>query len=124
MHHKNIKLTIRKQLKKHFPNWKRIPKKTKKVIADEVLMEATSEYDFNQEIDAPVEELLAIETQMPAKGIIKLDEDDGIINHLLAYAGYSPSMRGVFPHNLFRAELLKAIKYPEISYRNFVLKNI
>jgi len=45
--------------------------------------------------------------------------DDGIINHLLYYEGYSPSMRGIFPSNLFRAELLKAIKYPEISYRKF-----
>jgi len=28
-------------------------------------------------------------------------------------------MREIFPSNLFRAELLKAIKYPEISYRKF-----
>jgi len=28
-------------------------------------------------------------------------------------------MRDIFPINLFRAELLKAIKYPEISYRKF-----
>lgn len=28
-------------------------------------------------------------------------------------------MRNLFPSNLFRAELLKAIKYPEISYRKF-----
>jgi len=45
--------------------------------------------------------------------------DDGIINRLLAYDGYSPVMREIFPSNLFRAELLKAIKYPEISYRKF-----
>jgi hypothetical protein len=98
-----------------------------------------------------------MEQQVPAKGIIKLDEmakfidmaknnrivrfsnykrspiyikdkelqfvdqlvDDGIINRLLSYDGYSPAMRGIFPSNLFRAELLKAIKYPEISYRKF-----
>ena len=42
-----------------------------------------------------------------------------IINALLANEGYSPQMRGVFPSQLFRAELLKAIKYPEISYRKF-----
>jgi len=45
--------------------------------------------------------------------------DNGIINRLLSYEGYSPAMRGIFPSNLFRAELLKAIKYPEISYRKF-----
>ncbi len=45
--------------------------------------------------------------------------DDGIINRLLCYEGYSPAMRDIFPSNLFRAELLKVIKYPEISYRKF-----
>ena len=160
MHHKNIKLIVRKQLKKQFPNWKCLPKKTKKELARKVLAEVVAEYDFKQEIEAPIEELLAIETQFPAKGIIKLDEmarfidmvnsnkiikfsnykrssiyiddeelqfidkliDDGIINRLLAYDGYSPVMRGIFPSNLFRAELLKAIKYPEISYRKFCTK--
>jgi hypothetical protein len=157
MHHKNIKLIIRKQLKKQFPNWKRLPNKMKKELARKIHAEVVAEYDFKQEIEAPLEELLAIETQVPSKGIIKLEEmarlidmvnnnkiiklsnnkrsstylndeelqfvdeliDDGIINRLLAYDGYSPAMRGVFPCNLFRAELLKAIKYPEISYRKF-----
>jgi hypothetical protein len=45
--------------------------------------------------------------------------DDRIINRLLANQGYSPTMRDIFPNNLFRAELLKAILYPEISYRKF-----
>ena len=45
--------------------------------------------------------------------------DDRIINRLLSYDGYSPAMRDLFPANLFRAELLKAIKYPEISYHKF-----
>ena len=157
MHHKNIKRIVRKQLKIQFPNWKRLPKKTKKELAREVLAAVVSEYDFKQEIEAPINELLTIEIQFPAKGIIKLDEmagfidmvnnnkimklcnnkrsstyiedeelqfidrliDDGIINRLLTYDGYSPAMRDLFPGNLFRAELLKAIKYPEISYRKF-----
>jgi hypothetical protein len=156
MHHKNIKLTIRKQLKKQFSNWKRLGKKQKKDIARKVLAEAVAEYDFKQVIDAPKEELLGIEEQLP-KGIIKLDEmaryidmvnenriikfnsykrspiyikdeelafidgliNDGIINRILSYDGYRPAMRDLFPSNLFRAELLKAIKYPEISYRKF-----
>lgn len=45
--------------------------------------------------------------------------DDQIINKLLSYDGYTPSMRGLFPSNYLRAELLKSIKYPEISYRKF-----
>ena len=160
MHYKNIKLRIRKQLKKQFPNWKRLPKKMKKSLSREILAEVVNEYDFKQEIEAPIEELLAIDTQHPANGIITLAEmarfidmvnsnkiikfsnykrssiyiddeelqcideliDDGIINRLLAYDGYSPAMRDIFPSNLFRAELLKAIKYPEISYRKFCTK--
>jgi hypothetical protein len=156
MHHKNIKLIIRKQLKKQFPNWKRLGKKQKKDIARKVLAEVVAEYDFKQVIDASKEELLGIEEQLP-KGIIKLDEmaryidmfnenriikfnsykrspiyikdeelafvdgliDDVIINRLLSYDGYRPAMRDLFPSNLFRAELLKAIKYSEISYRKF-----
>lgn len=157
MHHKNIKLIVRKQLKNQFPNWKRLPQKNKKELARKVLAEVVSEYDFKQEIHTPADQLLAIEGQHPAKGITKLDEmarliekvnstkiikfsnynrsriyisdkelqfidkliDNRMINLLLAHAGYSPSMLEIFPSNLFRAELLKAIKYPEISYRKF-----
>ncbi len=45
--------------------------------------------------------------------------EDLLINRLLAYDGYSPSMRDFFPSTFLRAELLKTIKYPEISYRKF-----
>ena len=45
--------------------------------------------------------------------------DDTIINRLLAYDGFTPSMRDIFPSNFLRAELLKSIKYPEIRYRKF-----
>ncbi len=45
--------------------------------------------------------------------------DDRLINRLLANEGYSPSMREIFPSHLLRAELLKVIKYPEISYRKY-----
>ena len=157
MHHNNITSIVRKQLKKLFPNWKRLSKNEKKDIACKVLVEATAGYDFNQPIDTPKKELLGIEQQAPAKGIFTLDKmaqyiaraesgriiqfssykrsalylkdeelhfidrllDDKIINGLLSYDGYSPAMREIFPGNLFRAELLKAIKYPEISYRKF-----
>jgi len=46
-----------------------------------------------------------------------LEEKDKIINKLLSYDGYSPAMRDLYPNNFLRAELLKAVKYPEISYR-------
>ncbi len=45
--------------------------------------------------------------------------DDRILNALLSHEGYTPSMRTFFPSMFFRAELLKALKYPEISYRKF-----
>jgi hypothetical protein len=45
--------------------------------------------------------------------------DDTIIDRLLSYDGFTPSMREFFPSNFLRAELLKSIKYPEISYRKF-----
>jgi cytosine/adenosine deaminase-related metal-dependent hydrolase len=74
MHHKNVRLIIRNQLKKQHPNWKRLNKKTKKEIARNVLAEVTAEYGFNQGIYASPEELLGIEQKIPTEGIIKLDE--------------------------------------------------
>jgi hypothetical protein len=157
MHYKNIKLLVRKQLKKQYPNWNRLSRKVKKEIARKVLAEVTAEYDFKSNVPAPVSELLGIEQQVSPAGILTLDKmarlidmmnknniirfsgyqrsplyikeeelrkideliDDRVINRLLSYDGYSPAMRDLFPVNLFRAELLKAIKYPEISYRKF-----
>ena len=48
--------------------------------------------------------------------------DNQVIDCLLAYEGYTPCMRDILPHHLLRAELLKSIKYPEISYRKFCTK--
>lgn len=45
--------------------------------------------------------------------------DDQIINSLIAPDGYSAPHRDIQPFQLFRMELLKIIKYPEISYRKF-----
>ena len=45
--------------------------------------------------------------------------DDSIINSLLAPKGYSAPHRKIQPYQLFRMEILKVIKYPEISYRKF-----
>ncbi len=45
--------------------------------------------------------------------------DDQIINSFIAPESYSAPHREIQPYQLFRMELLKVIKYPEISYRKF-----
>ncbi len=80
MHHKNIKLIIRKQLKKQYPNWSRLQRKVKKHIIQEVITEYVYEYDFGRAVAAPRKELLGIEQQVPTKGIIKLSEMAQIID--------------------------------------------
>ena len=45
--------------------------------------------------------------------------DNKVLTSLLVNDSYSPQMRDYFPIQFFRAELLKAIKYPEISYRKY-----
>lgn len=45
--------------------------------------------------------------------------DNRIINHLLAPGGYTPSKRLLLPAHYLRAELLKSLKYPELSYRKY-----
>jgi len=122
-----------------------------------VLDEVKKDYDFSQEIETPLPELLGIENQLPTAGIMDLEEmgrfieshksgisfklrskkrhplyikdkelriiddilDDQFINRLLSYDGYTPAMRKFAPSMFLRAEILKAIKYPEISYRKF-----
>ena len=157
MHHKEIKRIIRKQLKEKYPHWRSLPKKEKKAISKAVLEEVVNGFDFSQSVNTSLEDLLAIENQVPSKEIMNLEEmskfindfrgntfietisddrinqyiqddgmkfihdllDDRIINSILSYQGYTPSMREFFPSQFFRAELLKIIKYSEISYRKF-----
>ncbi|QTA83534.1 Uncharacterized protein dnl_59460 [Desulfonema limicola] len=135
-------------MKKEYPNWHSLTKKEKKTIAKKVLDEVIQSYDFKQEIEFTVPELLGIANQLPTAGIMTLeemgqfieahtsgqffklnsspkhplhlqDEELRIIDKILSYDGYTPAMRELFPHNYLRAELLKAIKHPEISYRKF-----
>ena len=157
MHHKDIKAQIRKQLKTRYPNWKSLNKKAKKQIARKVLAEVVADYNFAEQVQTPVSELIGLSAQQPTKGIMTIEQmaefidsiqsgglfklyekhanhpaikdtelriidrmlDDRIINKLLAPEGYTPASRVIFPCNLLRAEILKAIKYPEISYRKF-----
>lgn len=157
MHRKNIRRIITKQLKRNFPNWKNMTRKSKKDLAKEVMMEVVDNYDYSKELNVPMEDLIGIEDQKPARGIRSLPEmatyienfhsdnlfdfdrlrkpypeivdeelqfvdqllDDRIINSLIAPDGYSAVHRDIQPYQLFRMELLKIIKYPEISYRKF-----
>lgn len=157
MHRKNIRQIITKQLKKSFPNWKKMTKKSKKELTQQIMIEVVGKYDYSQTLDIPIEELIGIEGQAPSAGIHSLPEmssyienfyfdnlfpfasqkkpypeivdpelqfidqliDNHIINSLIAPDGYSAPHRDIQPYQLFRMELLKIIKYPEISYRKF-----
>ena len=157
MHDKNIKLMVKKQLKKDHPNWKRLTQKEKKELAKQVTEAVINDYDLKAEIEAPIEELIGIESQTPNEDIIPLKQmnqliddfyknapfdvakikkhrvnlkdnrlkfiddllDNHIINRLLSYKGFTPAMRKLMPSDFLRAELLKSIKYPEISYRKY-----
>lgn len=50
--------------------------------------------------------------------------DWSFINSLIAPDSYSPAHREKHPVHLFKAELLKALQYPEVDYRKFCDKKI
>lgn len=153
MQEKIIKRLVVKQLKKEYPNWRRLPKSKKKHIAKEVLKETVAAYDSNKSSDAGLSELTGTPVHLP--GIIGLGEmegfiekttrcllrfpmkrwqkhfddaelreidgllDDRVLNELLAPEGFTPSMREIYPCHYLRAELLKALRYPGMSYRKY-----
>ncbi len=157
MHRKNIRLIITKQLQIYHPHWKKMNRKSKKKLLQQIVDEAVNNYDYSQALDIPIEELIGVEDQMPSEGIRSLPEmadyiknfhsdnlfyfdkrrkpyneivdkelqfidqllDEQIINSFIAPDGYSAPHREIQPYQLFRMELLKIIKYPEISYRKF-----
>lgn len=45
--------------------------------------------------------------------------DDRVVNRLLAPVGYTSSMRDLYPSHYLRAELLKSLRYAEISCRKY-----
>jgi Transposase DDE domain len=45
--------------------------------------------------------------------------DDRVLNDLLATPSFTPTMRLISPAQLFRAELLKALRYADMSYRKY-----
>lgn len=70
-------------------------------------------FDFDR-LKKPYPEITDVELQFVDQLL-----DDQIINTLIAPDGYSAPHRDIQPYQLFRMELLKIIKYPEISYRKF-----
>ena len=50
--------------------------------------------------------------------------DNSVIEHLLAPAGYHAGKRELRMCQLFRMELLKVVKYPELSYRKFCTQKL
>ncbi|WP_320041035.1 hypothetical protein [uncultured Desulfobacter sp.] len=100
MHRKNIRRLIAKQLKKNFPNWKNMTRKSKKELTKEIMNEVVDNYDYSQALDIPVEELIGIEKQRPSEGIRSLSD----------MATYIENFHS---DNLFSLDWLKK-PYPEI----------
>jgi len=50
--------------------------------------------------------------------------DNSILTKLLAWDGYTPQQHVLFPCQLLRAELLKSLKFPELSYRRFCREQV
>lgn len=159
MREKDIKRLVVKQLKKKFPNWRRLSRKKKKGLANEVLQEVVSGYTTEEAVRVPLHELLGTEA-VPQSGIIPLKDmekfienmtrgvvsvsnlgsqiklkdlelkaidgllDDRVINGLLSPEGYTPSKREIYLYHYLRAELLKCLRYPEVSYRKYCQETI
>ncbi len=120
------------------------------------------DYDFSQTVDAPLEELIEIEGQLPTAGIMNLKEmaefidsfdgdrliefkcddrinryiqddelkfindllDDRIINALLSYHGYTPSMRDFSRVNFFGQNYSKQSNTQSSPIANSVVMNV
>ncbi len=78
MREKNIKREVLKQLKKEFPNWRRLPRKEKKRIAREVLESVVAKNASNEQTwDIAIHELT--NTPVPMPGIMKLAETEPFV---------------------------------------------
>jgi hypothetical protein len=155
---KNIKRLVINELKREFPQFKKLTRKQKKKIVTKVLKEVHENYDKQSENNVKPHELLNIQPipenvitleqmekmhsdfnagilplKISASGSAIIDDeltyiydkvDWAFLNSLLAPSGYSASQRKIHPVQYFRAELLKSLKYPEITYRKFCEKEI
>ena len=77
MREKDIKRLVIKQLKKDFPNWRRLPRKEKKRLARQVLDEVMRDYKSDGLSSVPLNELT--NTPLPPAGIIPLSEMDRFV---------------------------------------------
>ena len=77
MKEKVIKRYVVKQLKKEFPDWRKLTRKEKKRLARETLKEALAIYDESMVNELALNELTG--TPTPLSGIIRLDEMEGFI---------------------------------------------
>lgn len=86
MHTKDIKRIVRNQLKKKFPNWKRLSRKKKKILAKQVSEEVMKDYSLEKEVTAPLNELTGTPAIEQAE-IMTLNEMDKFIadhdNHII-----------------------------------------
>ena len=93
MHHKDIKAIIRKQLKTNYRGWNRLKKREKKEIAQKVLDEVVTGYDFKKEVETDRLDLLGIKEQALTPGIMDLDQMSKFINsHENDVVSYSNSL--------------------------------
>ena len=60
MQEKDIKRLVVKQLKKDCPNWSRIPRKEKKLLAKDALEAIMKGYSLDKEVDVPMSELTGV----------------------------------------------------------------
>ncbi len=74
MHEKNIKSMISKQLKKLFPNWKRLPRKQKKSVASHGLEQVVQEYSFDEAALLSLPELTGTPNIEKEPGIMTIEE--------------------------------------------------
>lgn len=78
MREKDIKRQVLKQLKKNFPNWRKLKRNEKKRSASEVLAGVLAENSgTKQAATVPIHELT--ETPIPMEGIIKLADMEAFI---------------------------------------------
>lgn len=77
MQEKDIKRLVLKQLKKDFPDWRRLTKKQKKELAKQVLEEVKGSYASDQLMNVPLNELT--NTPIPPAGLIPLGEMEEFI---------------------------------------------
>jgi hypothetical protein len=55
MHRKNIRWIITKQLKTEHPHWKKMTRKSKKKLLQQIVDEVVNNYDYSQTLDIPIE---------------------------------------------------------------------